>query len=135
MSKPTLRHYFDIGERTLVQGDGWDEGTYQFQERYPIEHVAGMAVFMENTSDDTAVVRIDESDNGTTWTPVTFSTHTLAGQLMVTMVSQSRTAILFTSTSEYLRVRALDADGEAIRSGVYCYAIEYPPETARSEIY
>ena len=135
MSKPTLRHYFDVGERVLVQGGGHSEGTYEFQEIYPVETVAGMAIFLENTSAVAAVIRIDESADGTTWTPVTFSTHTLAGQLTITLVSQSRAGILFTSSSKYVRVRALDADGDRVQSGVYCYAVEYPPEATRTALY
>jgi len=136
-NKPCIRWYFDITEKDYaVSAQHADTlaGTHQLQEQYPI-HFAGACLFLANSTNADVVVSIQESADGTTWVPVTFSTHTVAGNLTITVAEQSYAALLFVSSALWIRFMAVDLAGEPVRNGVFCYLCEYPPETARSTIY
>ena len=90
---------------------------------WPI-NFAGAAVFMRNDSNGNSVVRVHESEDGVVWTLVLISTHTAAGLANITLIENSFAAILFVSTSPYVRV-SLAADNQA---GVYCSLAQFPPK-------
>ena len=134
-NKPTIRWYSDIGERTHVSsygGTGWAAGTYEMQEENPI-HFAGACLFVANSSNSPVTIHIDQSTNRTTWTPVLFSTHTTAGNLAAAVAEQSFGAFLFVTNATYVRFRATNAQGEAVRNEVFFYLAQYPPERGRGE--
>lgn len=90
---------------------------------YPI-HFAGAALHMRNASNNDSVVEVHESDDGATWSVVTFSTVAAAGLLNATLSGLSYLAILFTSSSKYIRLR-LKAENT---DGVYASMTQYPPK-------
>ena len=120
--KPVIRESFDVRDN------------YVLLDLYPI-HFAGAALFVSNPSDEVVTISIDESDNGTTYTPVVFATPATAGNLTIDLVEQSFVAILFVSASKYFRVSAENAAGDPVDQRVMCWVCQFPPDPARSETY
>ena len=87
-------------------------------------HFAGMAVFMRNDSESPTTFRIHESENGTVWSIVLFSTHNNSGLASLTLAPLSFAVALFTSAEQYVRL-SLSAENVA---GVYASLVQYPPK-------
>jgi hypothetical protein len=90
---------------------------------WPI-HFAGASVLMRNASEQPVTVEVHESNDGTNWTLVLFSTHAAAGLLNITMVGLSFAVILFMSEQKYVRIRLTAENGD----GVFCSLVQYPPK-------
>ena len=128
-NEPTIRYYFDITEKTFAEGSGqadWDAGTHEMQEEHPI-HFAGATLFVYTQHAADVNIRIDESNDRTTWTPVSFSTPTTTGNLAHNMVPHALAALLFVSSAPYVRFRAVDNAGDPVRNDVFCWLVEWPP--------
>jgi len=105
---------------------------------HPI-HFAGMAMFIatgdytdrsstpnppQDGDNPNIQLRIEESEDGSTYTPVLISVSGGAPQLLLNMVSLSLAAILFTSPAPYVRVR-LTTRNEV---GVFIDCVQFPPK-------
>jgi len=87
-------------------------------------HFAGMAVFMRNDSNSPATFRIHESENGTVWSLVLFSTHNASALASLTIAPLSFAVALFTSAEQFVRLSLADEN----QAGVYCSLVQYPPK-------
>ncbi len=97
-------------------------GSYVWQD-YPV-HASGAALMIVNESSIlNAVISLDESVNGTTWTPILFSTHSTAGNLNITLVPQAYNTFLFTSCREFVRITTTPDNAD----GVYVHMVQWPP--------
>ncbi len=113
MEQSLQRNYFQVAAAA----------TPHVFSNWPINH-AGAALHVFNASPDTnAVVTIEESDDGATWTTVTFSTITAAAALNLTVVPQALGSLLFVSISKFVRV-SLTAD---IPEQLFCHLSQWMP--------
>jgi len=86
-------------------------------------HYAGLALFFVNNGSNANTICVDESPNGSVWTPVLFSTPTLSGQIQLTLQPLAYGAILFISAQKHVQVRILEeSDG-----GVEVFGCQFPP--------
>lgn len=118
MNEPTIRWKFDVHNSVVLSAEGADAPEHLL----PI-HFAGAALFCANTSPANRVVSVEDSPDGTTWTPVLVSTHANSGLLNVTVVGYSYVAVLFRTAQPYVRISVTPYSPE----GVECWLVEYPP--------
>ena len=112
--QPTLRSYILLRDTFELHLE-WD--------LRPV-HFAGMAVFISNAATtETAQIFVDSSNDGATWTPLTFSTPTSSGNLSVTLQALAKEMISFESAANYIRLRLANT----VEEGVYCWAVQFPP--------
>lgn len=126
MLKPTVREAFDVYNHYELRS---------LPDRIDPVHYAGGALFVANTSSETVTVSIQESADGTTWTPVTFSTHTTAGNLTNDLVSRAYGVYLFETTGTYVRITAANEDDDPVEERVQCWFVQFPPDPGRTEAY
>jgi hypothetical protein len=87
-------------------------------------HWSGAALLILNNSKTiNAVVRVDESDDGGTWTPVGITTYQIAQQLAVSVVPQSMATTLILSSKPIIRVKLDNPIGE----GVFLHLFQWRP--------
>lgn len=113
MSSERLQVSNHILKDTLVFGE------------YPI-HFAGATFFIRNDNDVPVTLQLHESDDGSTWNLMTFSSAALSGLTAVTVQEQAFAVITFTTPLEYMRV-SVSAPTSPAKS-VYLYLAQYPPK-------
>ena len=96
-------------------------------EQYPI-HPAGAALAIQNCDDSTtptpAILRLYDSDDGSTWSVLPFSTtDTAGGSLSLVLGAQCYAMILFVSARKYVKIE-LDVESPA---GVIVQLFEFMP--------
>ena len=130
MSEPEFviqRHRFIIGPSE--QHNVLDGGQVQ------AIHFGGAAAHIHNGDEtDNAIIRVDDSDDGQTWTPVYFSTTAAANNLALTLVPLSKATILFESARRFVRIRAQDAAGDGLAGGVSVDLTQFPPIGTPQEV-
>jgi hypothetical protein len=107
--------------------DGGDQNQLIAGAHFPI-HFGGMSVALNNSGGVTAVVSVDDSPDGTTWTPVLFSTDTLSNLLNITIVGRGQQQILFESIQRYVRFRL----AENVEGGVQGRWHQFVPRARKS---
>lgn len=94
---------------------------------WPI-NFAGACILMRNDNDNPVTVMLQDSNDGTTWNLLTFSTPTAAGQLNIVLSELSFAAILFTTCRKYVRISVTAGAGLLTNAGVYCHICQWPPK-------
>ena len=98
--------------------------TEEVLRNYPI-HATGIGILLRNNSDDTnAVVSVEESEDGVTYSAKVIHVATVATtQLSHTMVPKSTALISFTSDKEYVKLKL----SSRIDEGVDADLFQFPP--------
>ena len=126
MSEPesfTERESFDLHDQIVL--DGGDMSEWVAGAHFPV-HFGGMACTLNNSSETvSAVIRVADSVDGVTWTPVPFSVSNLGGLLSFTIVPLSQKQILFDSRRRYIRI----ATSPWNASGVNCVLQQHIPRS------
>jgi len=103
--------------------DGGDQTQYIAGATVPI-HFAGMSLCINNNSATRlATFQVDDSPDGTTWTPVLFSTSALSGQLTIAIVPLGQVHILFESEERFIRLSV----SPRIEDHVHVVGHQFPP--------
>jgi hypothetical protein len=98
-------------------------------DEWPV-HFSGSAAFFYNDSDDqTSTITVEDSDDGTNFAILPFSTSAASGLLSVNIAPKSYVSILFTTNRRYLRV-SLD---EYNPDGVYMHLAQWMPRNPEFE--
>lgn len=86
-------------------------------------HFAGAAVHIQNQGTTPTVFFVEDSTNGTTWSPLLVSTHTTAGNLSIPVTEHGQAGIFFVTSARYVRFRV----APACPAGVICVVSQFPP--------
>ena len=96
-------------------------------EDWPI-HFAGAAAFLFNQSPTLAsVITVDESNDGTTWTPVILANLNSEVNLNITVVPLSYAVFLFTSRAKYVRFTCTASNP----AGIHFHLVSWMPRSTQ----
>ena len=113
--------------------DGYQHKGYSGITRGQPTHYGGATIHCSNGEQQNVTITMQASDDGTSWTTLTFSDQNNSSLITFTIAGLSEHAFVVQSSRRYLRITSTPASGSFANDGVRVDLIQHPPRGIEQE--